>query len=142
MTDQLAAQGIPSPLEAHSIPLDNPLHGPPPARFRDGEVLVIEYRTDPEAIAALVPEPLVPVGDTVMVQVARWGDVPGLGRDTHEVNVMVGRAMTAWAIREARSPGPTRRTSSSTATGQWPVAGSSTVSPSGWPRWAWRSAAT
>ena len=90
MTDRLAVQGIPSPLEAHSIPLDNPLHGPPPARFRDGEVLVIEYRTDPEAIATLVPEPLVPVGDTVMVQVARWGDVPGLGRDTHEVNVMVG----------------------------------------------------
>ena len=58
MTDRLAVSDIPSPLEAHSIPLDNPLHGPPPARFRDGEVLVIEYRTDPEAIAALVPEPL------------------------------------------------------------------------------------
>jgi acetoacetate decarboxylase len=77
------------PLSAHSIPLDNPLHGPPPARFLDGEVLVIQYRTDPAAIAALVPAPLAPVGDVVMVQVARWGDVPGLGRDTHEVNVMV-----------------------------------------------------
>jgi acetoacetate decarboxylase len=76
-------------MRAHSIPLDNPLHGPPPARFGDGEVLVLQYRTDPAAVAALVPEPLVPAGDTVMVQVARWGDVPGLGRDTHEVNVML-----------------------------------------------------
>jgi acetoacetate decarboxylase len=80
---------VPHATAAHSTPLDNPLHGPPPARFRDGEVLVIQYRTDPEAIAVLVPEPLIPIGDTVMVQVARWGDVPGMGRDTHEVNVMV-----------------------------------------------------
>jgi acetoacetate decarboxylase len=78
-----------SPLTVHSTPADNPLHGPPPARFRDGEVLAIYYRTDPAAIAALVPSPLVPVGDVVLVQIATWGDVPGLGRDTHEVNVMV-----------------------------------------------------
>jgi acetoacetate decarboxylase len=80
---------VPSPLEAHSVPLDNPLHGSPPARFRDGEVLVVQYRTDLAAVEALVPWPLVVLGDTVMVQVARWGDVAGMGRDTHEVNVMV-----------------------------------------------------
>jgi acetoacetate decarboxylase len=80
---------VPAAADAHSVPLDNPLHGPPPARFRDGEVLVVQYRTDAAAIEALVPSPLVPVGDTVMVQVARWGDVAGLGRNTHEVNVMV-----------------------------------------------------
>jgi acetoacetate decarboxylase len=75
---------------AHSVPLDAPLHGPPPARFRDGEVLTFVYRTDRSAIGALVPPPLEPTGDLVMVQIARWGDVPGLGRDTHECNVMVG----------------------------------------------------
>jgi acetoacetate decarboxylase len=80
---------VPAAMDAHSIPLDNPLHGAPPARFRDGEVLVVQYRTDPAAIQALVPAPLVAVGDTVMVQIARWGDVPGLGRNTYEVNVMV-----------------------------------------------------
>jgi acetoacetate decarboxylase len=80
---------IPDPALAHSVPLDNPLHGPPPARFKDGEVLVVQYQTSPDAIAALVPSPLQPVGDVVMVQIARWGDVAGLGRDTHEVNVMV-----------------------------------------------------
>ena len=80
---------IPDPALAHSVPLDNPLHGPPPARFEDGEVLVVQYQTSPDAIAALVPSPLEPDGDVVMVQVARWGDVAGLGRDTHEINVMV-----------------------------------------------------
>jgi acetoacetate decarboxylase len=67
-----------------------PLHGRPPGRFSEGEVLTIQYRTDPDAVAALVPAPLEPISDTVMVQVARWGDVPGLGRDTHECNVMLG----------------------------------------------------
>jgi acetoacetate decarboxylase len=80
---------IRDPALAHSVPFDNPLHGPPPARFKDGEVLVVQYQTAPDAIAALVPSPLQPAGDTVMVQIARWGDVAGLGRDTHEVNVMV-----------------------------------------------------
>jgi acetoacetate decarboxylase len=76
-------------MNAHSTPLDNPLHGPPPARFRDGEVLAIQYQTDLEAVRALVPRPLTALGETVLVQVARWGDVPGAGRDTYEVNVMV-----------------------------------------------------
>ncbi len=84
---------VPDPALAHSVPLDNPLHGPPPARFADGEVLVIQYQTSPAAVAALVPSPLQPA-DVVMVQIARWGDVAGLGRDTHEVNVMVAARYT------------------------------------------------
>lgn len=80
---------VPSPRTAYSTPLDSPLTGPPPARFRDGEVLTIQYRTDAAAIRRLLPEPLELVNDTVMVQVARWGDVPGLGRNTFEGNVMV-----------------------------------------------------
>jgi acetoacetate decarboxylase len=74
---------------AHSMPIDAPLHGRPPARFSDGEVLVIQYRTDPAAIAELLPPPLVSLNDVVMVQLARWGDVPGMGRDTFEANIMV-----------------------------------------------------
>lgn len=80
---------IPSPNAAHSIPLDNPLTGPPPARFKDSEVLVAQYRTNFSAIAALVPEPLKPISDVVMVQIGRWGDVAGMGKNTQEVNVMV-----------------------------------------------------
>jgi acetoacetate decarboxylase len=81
---------IPDVLQAHSMPLDNPLHGAPPARFTDGEVLALLYRTDPDAIDALLPRPLVSTGDSVMVQIARWGDIPGAGRDCFECNVMVG----------------------------------------------------
>lgn len=81
---------VPDVMRAHSMPLDNPLHGPPPARFSDAEVLLIQYQTDLDAIRALLPRPLTPTGDTVMVQLARWGDVPGAGRDTYEVNVMLG----------------------------------------------------
>jgi acetoacetate decarboxylase len=80
---------IPSPYDAHSVPLDTPLTGPPPARFKDSEVLVAQYRTNPAAIAALVPKPLVPISDVVMVQIGRWGDVAGMGANTQEVNVMV-----------------------------------------------------
>jgi acetoacetate decarboxylase len=98
---------VEGPETAHSIPLDVPLHGRPPARFRDGEVLTLQYRTDPEAIAAVLPAPLVAAGDTVMVQIARWGDVPGMGRDTHEANVMVAAhftAATGEVVRGAYSP--------------------------------------
>ena len=77
------------PLQAQSIPWDAPLHGRPPARFMDCEVLAFQYRTDPAAIRALLPEPLEQVNDVVMVQIGRWGDVPGMGKDTHEANIMV-----------------------------------------------------
>lgn len=90
-----SAYPVPDPSTAYAVPLDNPLYGAPPARFRDGEVLTIQYRTDPAAIAALVPAPLEPASDVVMVQIARWGDVPGLGRNTYEANIMLGVSWTS-----------------------------------------------
>src|ERR1700689_2026562 len=80
---------IPGPHDAAGTPVDSPLSGLPPARVRDGEVPTFQYATDPAAIRALLPEPLEPVNDTVQVQVSRWGDVPGMGRDVRECNVMV-----------------------------------------------------
>ena len=80
---------IPRPQDAVGTPIDSPLSGLPPARFSDGEVLTFQYATEPAAIRALLPEPLEPVNDTVQVQVSRWGDVPGMGRNVHECNVMV-----------------------------------------------------
>ena len=80
---------IPDPASAYSMPLDAPLLGRPPGRFRDGETITSQYRTDFAAICALVPHPLEAINDTVMVQISRWGDVAGLGRDTYECNVMV-----------------------------------------------------
>ena len=89
---------VPDPSEAFSTPLDVPLLGRPPARFRDCEILTIQYRSDPDAIRTLVPRPLTPTGDTVMVQFGRWGDVPGMG-STFECNVMV-------AVRLESQDGP------------------------------------
>lgn len=83
-----------SPETAYSIPMDSPLIGKPPGRFSDGEVLAMQYRTDPAAIDALLPKPLVAVNDTVMVQISRWGDVPGMGANTYECNVMIAADFT------------------------------------------------
>jgi len=71
------------------MPLTVPLLGPPPGRFKDGETITSQYRTDFAALSAIVPRPLEPVNDTVMVQISRWGDVAGLGRNTYECNIMV-----------------------------------------------------
>ncbi|HEY8476524.1 MAG TPA: acetoacetate decarboxylase [Chloroflexota bacterium] len=80
----------PSAVEVFTTPLDAPAYPPYPIRFRDCEILTIQYRTEPDAIAALLPEPLTPIGDTVLVHVARYGDVEGVGAMVHECNVMVG----------------------------------------------------
>ncbi len=80
---------IPDPETVFSMPLTTPLLGPPPGRFKDGETITSQYRTDFAALSAIVPKPLEPINDTVMVQISRWGDVAGLGRNTFECNVMV-----------------------------------------------------
>ena len=43
---------------AYSMPLTNPSFPPGPYRFFDREYFVITYKTDPDALAAVVPEPL------------------------------------------------------------------------------------
>lgn len=72
-----------------STPLDAPMVPPFPFTFRDAEILTLTYRTDPAAIAALLPEPLVSTGDRVMIHVYKMNDTDWLG-PYHEVNVMVG----------------------------------------------------
>ncbi len=84
---------------AWSTPLDAPLYPRYPIPFRDIELLTLEYRTDSAAIRRLVPEPLEPTGDSVLLHVARMGDVPGFGAWIHECNVMVGvRLYTAQGV--------------------------------------------
>ena len=43
---------------AYSMPLTNPSFPPGPYRFFNREYFVITYKTDPDALAAVVPEPL------------------------------------------------------------------------------------
>lgn len=75
-----------------STPLDAPMVPPFPFTFRDAEILTLTYRTDPEAIRALLPEPLVLTGDRVMIHVYKMNDTDWLG-PYHEVNVMVGATL-------------------------------------------------
>jgi len=64
----LGSLRVPAPGDATGIPLDSPLTGLPPSRFRDGEIVTFQYATEPEAIRALLPAPLELVNDTVQVQ--------------------------------------------------------------------------
>ena len=43
---------------AFAMPLTNPSYPPGPYKFFNREYLIITYRTDPDALAAVVPEPL------------------------------------------------------------------------------------
>lgn len=84
------------PLSAWSMPLAAPLSAPFPFAFRDVTVLTLTYRTSPEAVRALLPEPLVPTSDWVVIHIYNMGDVDWLG-SYGECNVMVGASMPGGA---------------------------------------------
>ncbi len=72
-----------------STPLDAPMIPRFPFAFRDVEILTLTYRSDEGAMRALLPEPLEPTGDWVMIHVYRMNDTDWLG-PYREVNVMFG----------------------------------------------------
>ena len=77
------------PLHAWSTPLAAPLSAPFPFTFRAVTVLTLSYRTTAEAVRRLMPAPLVPTSDWVLVHLYNMGDVEWLGR-YGECNVMLG----------------------------------------------------
>lgn len=74
---------------AWSTPLDAPLVPPFPFSYRNVDVLTLVYRTTPAAVQRLVPAPLVPTSDRVLIHLYNMNDVDWLGR-YHECNVMLG----------------------------------------------------
>lgn len=77
-------------LRTFSTPLDNPLVPKFPIRFRNTEILTVLYRTNPENIRSLLPEPLESLNDTVIVHVYRMNDAEWFGRYCESaVQVMV-----------------------------------------------------
>ena len=62
-----------TPLGAPAYPAGGPY------RFTDREYLIITYRTDLDAVRAVVPEPLTVVDPLVRFEVMRMPDVTGLG---------------------------------------------------------------
>ena len=86
--------GINRPTEAEirrggfSTPWDAPMIPPFPLAFRNAEVMTLYWRTDPEAMAFLLPPPLEPVGDVVCAHIYRMNDTDWLGPYA-EANVMI-----------------------------------------------------
>jgi acetoacetate decarboxylase len=73
---------------AYSMPLTNPSFPPGPYRFFNREFFVVAYRTDPEALAAVVPEPLEVAEPVVKYEFIRMPDSTGFGDYTETGQVI------------------------------------------------------
>jgi acetoacetate decarboxylase len=74
--------------KAFAMPLNNPAYPRGPYKFYNREFVVISYRTDPEVLRALVPEPLEVIGDTVNYEFIRMPDSTGFGDYTETGQVI------------------------------------------------------
>lgn len=73
---------------AFAMPLTSPAFPPGPYRFRDREYLIITYRTDPDRLRAVVPEPLVVDEPLVKWEFIRMPDSTGFGDYTEAGQVI------------------------------------------------------
>jgi acetoacetate decarboxylase len=73
---------------AFAMPLTSPAYPPGPYRFVDREYLIITYRTDPERLRALVPEPLVVEAPLVKYEFIRMPNSTGFGDYTESGQVI------------------------------------------------------
>ncbi len=73
---------------AYAMPLTNPSYPPGPYRFINREYVVITYRTDPEALRAVVPEPLEITEPIVKFEFIRMPDSTGFGDYTESGQVI------------------------------------------------------
>ncbi|AOK60881.1 acetoacetate decarboxylase [Burkholderia ubonensis] len=64
---------------AYAMPICSPAYPKPPFRFVDREFIIVTYRTDPEALARIVPAPLLPTEPIVKYEFIKMPDSSGLG---------------------------------------------------------------
>jgi len=83
---------------AFAMPLTNPAYPRGPYKFYDREFVVISYRTDVEALRAVVPEPLEVAGDTVSYEFIRMPDSTGFGDYTETGQVIPVRFRSASGV--------------------------------------------
>lgn len=75
--------------QAWAMPLTNPSYPRGPYRFYNREFMVISYRTDPERLQAVIPEPLQPAGDDIVkMEFIRMPDSTGFGHYTESGQVI------------------------------------------------------
>ncbi|MDJ1157514.1 acetoacetate decarboxylase [Chelatococcus sp. SYSU_G07232] len=73
---------------AFAMPLTSPAYPPGPYRFVDREYLIITYRTDPQKLKAVVPEPLEVAEPLVKYEFIRMPDSTGFGDYTESGQVI------------------------------------------------------
>lgn len=73
---------------AFAMPLTSPAFPPGPYRFIDREYMVITYQTDPDAIQAILPEPLQMTEPVVKYEFIRMPDSTGFGDYTESGQVI------------------------------------------------------
>ncbi len=73
---------------AFAMPLVNPAFPPGPYRFINREFLIITYRTDPAALAAVIPAPLEMTDPLVKFEFIRMPDSTGFGDFTESGQVI------------------------------------------------------
>ena len=73
---------------AFAMPLTNPSYPPGPYRFVDREYLIITYRTDPDALRRVVPEPLEILDPVVKYEFIRMPNSTGFGDYTESGQVI------------------------------------------------------
>jgi acetoacetate decarboxylase len=74
--------------QAFAMPLTSPAFPPGPYRFMRREFLIVTYRTDMEALRAVVPEPLEVVEPIVKYEFIRMPDSTGFGDYTESGQVV------------------------------------------------------
>jgi acetoacetate decarboxylase len=73
---------------AFAMPLTSPAFPPGPYRFVNREFLIVTYRTDPDALRAVVPEPLQLTEAIVKYEFIRMPDSTGFGDYTESGQVI------------------------------------------------------
>ncbi len=73
---------------AFAMPLTNPAYPPGPYRFVNREFLIVRYRTDLDALRAVVPEPLQVTEPIVQYEFIRMPDSTGFGDYTESGQVI------------------------------------------------------
>src|SRR4029079_18066101 len=73
---------------AFAMPFTSSAYPPGPYRFSNREYLIITYRTDPERLRAIVPEPLTLVAPLVKYEFIRMPDATGFGDYTESGQVI------------------------------------------------------
>ncbi len=85
---------------AFAMPLNDPAYPRGPYKFYNREYIVISYRTDPDVLRAVVPEPLEVIADTVSYEFIRMPDSTGFGDYTETGQVIPVRFTGADGVVE------------------------------------------